>query len=135
MRAEELKAKHERKSQSGLMFMLLVAFMAAEMGAGYTFYHVLAGTEQAADFGMELSAAALFYDKFVAFGFIVPVLIWGAALVVTKAGKTQRNIGTMLAILLFAFSVLWPAGAFVAFMDAYNPPRTDRAPTQQTIPE
>lgn len=131
MRGEELRKQHEKKSRSGLMFLLLVAFTAAEMGASYAFYHSYVGTEQASSFAMDLTAPAVFYASYSSLGFVLPVLIWGAALVITKAGKTQRNIGTMFAILMFAFSVLWPAGAFVAFMDAYNPPRTMRTPTQQ----
>ena len=135
MGAEELKKKHEKKSQSGLMFMLLLGFLAAMMGFGYAWYHTETGMEQAEQFGLELSALALLYDRFASVAFIFPVAVWGAALIVTKAGKAQRNIGTMLAMLLFVYSVLWPAGALVAFMDAFDPPRTNRGPSVQVVPE
>ncbi|MBZ0137874.1 MAG: hypothetical protein K8I27_16055 [Planctomycetes bacterium] len=130
MGAEELRKQAEKKSQSGLMFMLLLAFTAALFGYGYALYHVGNGRENAEFFGLELSPFALMYAQWGTWGVVIPVVIWGAALAITRLGKTQRNIGAMLAVLLFAFAVLWPAGAVVAFMDAYDPPRTPHAPTQ-----
>ena len=41
-----------------------------------------------------------------------------------SARTTMRRV--MLAVLLFSFSLLWPAGALAAFAGAYDPPRTQR---------
>ena len=123
MSAEEIKAKHEKKVRTGLMFMLSLAFAAAMFGYGYALYHVGLGVENAEYFGLEMSGLAVFYATVATWAFAFPVLAWGAALLITKAGKVQRSIGSMLAVFLFAFSVLWPAGAVVAFLEAYDPPR------------
>ena len=134
MGAEELKAAQEKKSQVGMMFMLALAFTAAMFGYGYAWYHVDIGARNAEQFGLELSELPIFYMRFSRWIVLLPVLILAGALAVTGLGKTRRNLGVMLAVLLFAFSILWPAGAVVAFMDAYDPPRTFRAPDSDQDP-
>lgn len=116
-----------RTTQSSLMLLMLLAFIAGVAGAGYAWYHVETGLGQAEAFGLELPAFALFYAGVVAWAIWVPMMLYTIALVLTEAGKVRRKAGVAIAMLLFAFSVLWPAGAFVAYMDAYDPPRTNRA--------
>ena len=88
--------------------------------------------ELAADFGLELSAPAQVYGKYVAFGFAFPVVIWLAGIALTRAGRIRHNLGAMLAALLFGFALLWAIGAIMAFQKAYDPPRESHAPSNQT---
>jgi hypothetical protein len=126
MVAEEMRADVEAKARRGLLVVLGLSFVAGMLGAGYAFYHVYEGTRTASQFALELSSLALLYIELMSWGFAVPVVLLLLALAVTVAGRKRRAIGVMLAALLFAFAVLWPAGAVVAFMSAYDPPRSTR---------
>jgi hypothetical protein len=109
------------------MGMLLVLAMGTVAGLGACFFvrsHADQGAELAAKFGAELSGLAAIYVQAAPFAFIFPPVVCLMALAITRLGRTQMSSGKMLVALLFGFALLWPAGAFVAFQKAYDPPRS-----------
>ncbi|MCB9893240.1 MAG: hypothetical protein H6839_02175 [Planctomycetes bacterium] len=105
----------------GLLVFLTLGMLAGVGGCVFVSMSVGQGVELARDFGRELSGLAQFYVSTATGAYVIPVFTWIVALAVTKGGRTQHNIGSMLAILMFAFAVLWAAGSVMAFMDSYNP--------------
>lgn len=115
----------------GVALFLTLGMLAGFGSCLFVTMYVEQGAGLARDFNRELAGLAKFYISVSGAAYAVPAFTWLVAMVVTKAGRKQKNLGSMLAILLFAFSIVWAAGALLAFMDSYNPPR-DLAP--QTMP-
>ncbi|MCB9935694.1 MAG: hypothetical protein H6840_08385 [Planctomycetes bacterium] len=113
-------APDQRPQQGGVAAFLSIGLAAALGGCAFAWYHTSNGATAAESLGFELSGLARLYLSASLGAFAVPVVTWLIGMAITRGGRRQRNLGLMLAVFLFGFAVLWPAGAIVAFMPVYN---------------
>ncbi|MCA8914192.1 MAG: hypothetical protein KDB90_02180 [Planctomycetes bacterium] len=121
--------KRPPQQTRGLLLFLTLGMLAGVGGCIFVSMSVGQGVELARDFGRELSGLAQFYVSTATGAYVIPVFTWIVALAITKVGRRQHNVGSMLAIFMFAFAILWAAGSVLAFMDSYNPGLESPAPT------
>jgi hypothetical protein len=120
----EPKSPPAPKRDMGLLLVLALGLLAGLGACFFVHSHAENGAELAAKFGAELSGLAQIYANAAPFAFIFPPVVCLMALAITRLGRTQLSSGKMLVAVLFGFALLWPAGAFLAFQKAYDPPRS-----------
>lgn len=120
----EVKPAPAPRPDTGLLLVLTLGMLAGLGACFFALSHAEQGVDLASQFNGALPVLAVFYVNWAAYAFTLPPLIWLAALAVTRLGRVQLPIGKMLVALLFGFALLWPAGAFMAFQKAYDPPRS-----------
>lgn len=109
-----------------VLWLLGLGFFAALLACMFVHAHVRDGLQMAKDFDRELPALGRFYSTTAPLGFVVSVVLLIAGLAVTRVARVNRKLGVIVSVLLFAFVLFWAGGAVFAFVDVFDPPRTNR---------